>query len=404
MPKQSQSNKKLAELETLETSVGHVRDLMAGNKALGLDFALSSSLAKFETAFSLAAAQKDQAGIRELTRLGQPSVEVCSALSVGFKEMQGAVLRKDQDKVNEITALFERSNVVGTLEGYLSSIRVGIDAQKQAEDRLAKANREKAIHLPRARPDMADVPADRFKHGFGFAEVDEWQPRLDAVGGVVALLESPSLPPPESSEGLRRVARIFATVSAADRPDWYSLARFLGHPSSVHCRDMTNALFSLAAAVDIGHAEAFNDYRSICNKGYVCDMLDNYLSLAGGGEYVPEVGAVYIAWSSADRSTLQIGVAYDQIEEEIRRLDRELELPHRHGVLASWLVHDVDEATATISSKLSDRHQADRGYQIRLIDAKSEIQAVLDATANTVLSPWHGEELEPVAAPSLKVG
>lgn len=401
MAKNSKSNKKLAELKALETSVEHVRDLMAGKKAIGLDFSLGASLGNFATLFASAATRKGQVGLRDLTRLGEPSEEACLALAAGFKEMHGAVFRREQAKVDEITALFEQLNVSKMLENYLVATSVEVEAHTQAAASWAEANVEKSIHMPRARQDMNDVPIDRYRTGFGLSEVDEWSLRLAAVGETVAIVDGSSLPPKESATDLEKVARIFATVSAAVKPDWYSLSRFLGHPSLVHCRDMANALFSLATAVKIGHGEAFNEYRSTCTKGYVGEMLDNYLSLASGGEYLPENGAVYIAWSSSDRNTLQIGVAYDQIEDELRSLDHELRLPHQHGVLAAWLVHDVDEAQDAIAAKLRDRLQPGHGYKIRLRDAKSEIQEVLDATANTVLSPWHGDD-ETVTADSAK--
>ncbi len=390
MAKQSQPSKKLAELKV---SVEHVRDLIMGKKALGLDFALGASLGNFATLFTSAAMRKGEAGTRIVTLLGEPAEEACLALAAGFKEMQGAVLRREQAKVDEITALFERLDVMGMLDKYHASIGVEVASQMQAAAHWAAANVERSIRSPRTRPDMADVPVDRHtKTGFGLSEVDEWNARLGAVRRAITIVESSGLPSKESVEDLEKVARVFATVSAADKPDWYSLSRFLGHPSSAHCRDMANALFSMASAVNYGRVEAFNEYRSICVDGYVGEMLDNYLSLATGGEYVPESGAVYIAWSSSDRHTLQIGVACGQIEDELRSLDRELGLRHRHGILASWLVHDVDEARDTITAKLGDRRQPGLGYKIRLCDAKSEIQDVLDTTANTVLSPWHGDE------------
>lgn len=138
-------------------------------------------------------------------------------------------------------------------------------------------------------------------------------------------------------------------------------------------------------------------------QGYLGEMLENYLALAGGGEYTPELGAVYIAWSSSNREMLQIGVARDTIEEEIRWLDEELGLSDRHGLLAAWLVHDVDEALLTVGPKIAAYNRKGLGYAMRLSDAKAEIQAVLDATANTVLSPWHGEDEKPQARYSPKV-
>jgi hypothetical protein len=122
-------------------------------------------------------------------------------------------------------------------------------------------------------------------------------------------------------------------------------------------------------------------------------MLEDYLCLSGGGEYLPDTGAVYIPWSSTARKTLEIGGTHDQLESEVRGLDRSPRSPHRRRVLSAWLVHDVDEAGDAVAAKGADGFQGCTEYKIRLNDAKAAIQEILDVTANTVLSPLHGGRL-----------
>lgn len=401
MAKQTKVTQRQKELADFQRSVSQYRDLIAGKKELGLDFNLVGSLARLSVIFTTAASQKGKNWCQVACRLGNPDPADCAVISDALTQMQSAILRRDQEKVDEMASILKQRSIDAMLDRHVTEMALEIEA----EVARCAALIQQGFNAPITRTRLTDVPGKRFKTiGMGLAEVNQWDARLEAARATIHLLDSDTLPPAGSATTLRTVAKIFAAVGAEDTPDWYSLSRFLGHPSAGHCRSLADAFYGMVYAVEQGQEKAYNDLRGFALDGYAGEMLENYTDLASGGEYLPEPGVAYIAWSSSDPSTLEVGVADESVDDDLYMLNREKNGADRYGLLAVWLVHDVDDARTTIAERLKSHLTDDGGYRMNLGEAKAAIDEALEQTSNTVLSPWHDStEAVPKKAPAVAV-
>ena len=262
---------------------------------------------------------------------------------------------------------------------------------------------------------MRDVPERSFENrGFGVIQVAhrEWDDRITATMLVRNLLNAKSLP--EDSEPMQKalsmVKGMFSRINVGDQYDWYTTSRFLGHPSAELSKTLSTQLAIVKGALREQSAVHFATAVAIFKESYGVEMLDNYLDMTTRNAHpVKEEGWAYALWSSSERDVIHLGAASGELEEVLGRLNSENPEFHPYGVLAAWLVHDPLDAYNAIHEEFTNQALGDGFFRIDLGTARDRTTALLKATDNFALSPWHDYDPEPeqvqqrsvAAAPSL---
>ena len=250
---------------------------------------------------------------------------------------------------------------------------------------------------PKSSP-MTDLPRQEFvRNGFGTGKVhsSEWRSRIAATSFVLEIIKSRSTPENtlQMHHSIHMVRDMFRAIHAGDTYDWFSTSRFLGHPSAELCKSLYLDLAALRGAIRSRDVVLFNRTIDHFVENYGYAMLENHLRMTvDHGHKVCEEGWAYILWTSSDRGVLHIGATSGEIDEVLRRLDRENPDQHPYGVLSAWLVHDAALADEDIHAEFRG-YALDRGlFRVDLGHAKERISSLLHETDNFALSPWHDYE------------
>ncbi len=242
---------------------------------------------------------------------------------------------------------------------------------------------------PRTRP-----PYNTPKHwGWGLAPIpaSQWDHMVSSAKNVLRIIDTDAMPADDISvlESISAIKGQFARVYLTDQPDWYSSSRFLGHPSSSFCKAAASALQDLRQAIKDRDEDLYREGTQFLRDNYVGDMLDNFVGLAACEYPVAEEGCAYIVWSARDREVLHIGATEGQLDDVINRLNAESPFYRPYGVLASWLVHDPEQAQQDIERSLAKFSIGNGAYLTGLGLTRNIITGILADTDNTVPSPWH---------------
>lgn len=243
--------------------------------------------------------------------------------------------------------------------------------------------------LPFNRP-----PNNVQKHwGWGLAPIaaSQWDDTVAAAKNLIDIINADAMPAADQStlDSISAIKGRFARVYLTDQSDWYSSSRLLGHPSGAFSRAAASALQDLRQAIKEQDSDMHLESLEFLRSNYVSDMLDNFLNLAAGEYPVVEEGCAYIVWSARDRDILHIGATEGQIDDVINRLNAESPFYRPYGVLASWLVHDPEQAQQDIERSLEKFSIGNGAYLTGLGLSRNIITGILADTDNTVLSPWH---------------
>jgi hypothetical protein len=239
--------------------------------------------------------------------------------------------------------------------------------------------------------------------GFGAVPVDEreWQPRIDAVRTVLAVLTDGDMPAasPELLDAFSVVKGLFSRIALGDTGDWYSVSRLLGYPSAALSMAASWRMAWTRAAIREQDGDVFRIAASRLEDDHCLEMLGNYLEMTIEKSYpLVEHGWAYILWSSTERDLMHVGAAAGTVEDVLKRLDREHPDHAAFGVLSAWLVHDPLEAYVGIHERLSPAALGDGFFRLDLGQAKTAVETLLRETENVSHSPWHGDQklAEPV--------
>ncbi|MBY3433209.1 hypothetical protein HFN89_03305 [Rhizobium laguerreae] len=252
--------------------------------------------------------------------------------------------------------------------------------------------------LPLRKKPLKDVPNNTFeRRGYGLADLEHWHDRIQSAQYVQNIIKTRRIPE-NLPEGLlelhhhfHAVKRMFWHIYVGDTRDWYSISNFLGHPSAKLCLRLTRDLDALKGAVRSGNLQLMNNVIDQIEQKFGDEMLDNFLQLTLHREHpVREEGWAYILWSSSERDVLHIGAAAGQVEEVIRRLNKETPGSHPYGVLSAWLVGDPVVANEDIHQALGDCHLGNGFFRINFPVARERVTTQLQDKQNFALSPWHG--------------
>lgn len=253
---------------------------------------------------------------------------------------------------------------------------------------------------------MAYAPNRPFERvGFGLFVVprDFLVANVSKIKEAREVLASGNLPSKEDKvmESLRCVQHLFSGVYTGFRHDWYSVSRFLGHPSMEHCRYMAKLFANARQKVRRQEDCFFQSTAAAIEREHGFQMLDNFLDMADhAARPLDEYGWAYILWSSSERDALHVGAAGGKIEHVTSRLGREHPGHHPFGVMAAWRVRDPVAAFEGIRSALDDFALGGDFYRMELGDARDRVHALLDAAGNIVKSPWHEAERAQAHGPS----
>jgi len=270
---------------------------------------------------------------------------------------------------------------------------------------------------PRVRPDftapmavppaMSTFPSGTFKKtGFGLNAMTrrDWEKRLEGTRVVFDILVSGEMPRP-SAALLERVATVkdmFAAVAVGAANDWFTISKYLGHPSAELSRKAAASIHELHTATTLKDTARFSRASSFLTDEPIVEMLENYrASTAEGQQPQDEIEWAFLLWSSSWRDTLVAGSCDGTIEEAAAEVSAENPDFDPYGVVAAWLVHDTERAFQDIDRVLTEFLVRDDGiYRIDPGEAKAKIDALLAATDNIVMSPWHVDAAPPNAAPT----
>ena len=402
------------DLARSEAAVASLSALGSGAKPLGVDFSLGVQIGHVCDLFRSVAESRGEWEANSRL-LGHRSPAECGAISTGLVDLRRAVMSGNRPAVAGLLSSLEALSLMPTLDGFLSASGAELAELKATRTREIKAalgdrSVTDRILRARARDPMSEPPVqDYVSVGFGLVDVQNQSFRLEAAKSVLAMMDGVATGelPKVRSERARTVAQMFASVAAADKPDWYSLSSLMGHPSSEHCLEIADALYGFASAIKAGDDLAYAVLMKSCVDGFLPEMMEAYIEVAEGrAEPKTEDGMAYIAWSSSSPDTIQIGVAEGEAIDDLEDIEYDMNSPHRYGLLATWLVMDVEEARATIGERLKAHLLPDgMGYDCRLGVAKEAIQNVLDDTENFALSPWHSyDEPKPAPQASMSMG
>jgi hypothetical protein len=394
-------------LPPLRPAVKDLRELFEGKRGHGMDVVLAESVRKIAAVYSAVLSVNNPDRERLAGELGNPSEDDCSFFRRELEGLVGAVFRSDRKAVEAIVSALDARSFLTTLEDRVElSVGEVRDREAVSRGRAALATIKALVNGDKARLPLGSIPSGQFMSGgFGLAPVSDWDRRREAMRFVLSCLDEDVMPAATRSVRFETVADIFEAVASCDMRDWYSLSRFLGHPAAEHCRPIANAFRGMAQAVLTGHREAYAKLMEFVLDAYAGEMIESFNGIASGQPYQPEEGLVYIAWSSASGRAIQIGVADGTVEPELRALDSERGNNGRHGLLGTWLVHDVDHARDTLSGLLRHGLSPDGSYSLSPGEARQIISRGLTQSDNLVLSPWHDDnDTTPRQAPALALG
>ncbi|MCZ7861086.1 hypothetical protein O9X98_06670 [Agrobacterium salinitolerans] len=242
------------------------------------------------------------------------------------------------------------------------------------------------------------------QYGWGLRPVAQWEKTVLAVREALSIVDSAVMPEATAStlESLSVIKGLFSKVYLTDQADWYSVSRLLGRPSGPFCQQASAVVDNFRQAIISREGIAYSECQRFLRDNYVAEMLENACDIAAGKLPLAEEGIAYIVWSALDGETMHIGVTEGEVEEVIKRLDGSAPNYPPHGVLASWLVHDPDEARQDIGKGLAGHRVGNGTYAINLGFARNFISGILARSENTVLSPWHDTD-EVAHMPSVEV-
>jgi hypothetical protein len=196
---------------------------------------------------------------------------------------------------------------------------------------------------------------------------------------------------------IKKVGLVFDRAYSARAADWFLQATKVGNPSHLMAKMVCDGLLDLQEAISAGDTAKVTETLNFLYDEAVVDMLDHFLARAGGEVQQPEVGWAYLGWIAKRPVLVYPGVSGGSMTEILAGLaDRDPSHDKTYGVVAAWLVQDINSATDTLHDILGDKiitKQSKAGAcQVALGETRNKIEAALIASGNLLLSPWHAPE------------
>jgi hypothetical protein len=262
------------------------------------------------------------------------------------------------------------------------------------------------MHIVDAHYRLASLPERAVAASFGFVPypVEKQVMLTEAVSSLYALVSDPVLPGAEDTEAWKRrctqAMRLFGSVSSQGDNAWFVNSAMLGHPAPELAGRMIGSLNAIWKTIKGRKPVALVNAVDAFNADFGFEMLDSYLNVAQRGERpVEENEWAYIAWSPSRDDILHIGVTAENPAAVAKKMNASLATSRPAGILAAWLVYDVEAVRQGIAANLRGYRMAEGQYYVRPGEAKEVVEAVIKKTGNFVLSPWHAEG-EPRIAPA----